>query len=462
MEMRAVFFLRLISTIAFGVFYSSLALILTSIFSLSNEAAVNITALFFGFHFTLPILGGKLLDIIKNFKQIFILGKLFQLLSSLLLIYATEHHEYLYVGLSLFLIDSMVSTVSLNMLITSYFAQSESEQRRIAFIKGHVWTNMGFILAFLLSGAIYYYTSIEFLLALSALFSLLTMGYCYLFIASQIENSNKNYAKNSLSIISIMMITGALITQALASFAITKEVILILTSIMVGFIFIKSFKGSSVEETHNIAKYLLLMLCSILFWTMYMLSSTFIPIFIKTSVNTEIWGVTLSPQWLQMLCPTLGVLVGIWLSGRLSNALAKPNALFNRINFFIIALVCAALGLLLIQFAVEQQSMGKQLNCGWILGYLAIMSIGELMISPASMALVGDYIPKRYQGIYTGINQLTIGLSVILSGVLAQYILNPINVEHLTQKFSIYMTAAIVILVVCSMLYRFESKLRNC
>jgi hypothetical protein len=164
--LQPVMFLRFISTVTFGVFYSSLSLLMIQAFNLTNQTAASITALFFAFHYALPILGGILGSRVNNFKQIFITGKIFQLISAFVLVYSIHDHNYLFLGLGLFLVDSMINVVSLNMLITNHFDKSKTDARGLAFLKGHIWSNYGFIMAFLLSGSVYYFMFVLFFLSL--------------------------------------------------------------------------------------------------------------------------------------------------------------------------------------------------------------------------------------------------------------------------------------------------------
>jgi POT family proton-dependent oligopeptide transporter len=462
-SLQPIMILRFISTVTFGVFYSSLSLLMIQTFNLTNEMAASLAALFFGFHYALPLLGGKLSDNIKNFKQIFLTGKVFQLISSFVLIFAINHQEYLYLGLSFFLVDSMVNTVSLNMFITNHFEQNNADERRAAFLRGHVWSNLGFIVALFLSGAIYHFANIEFLFYITAIFSSLTIIYCYFFIDQDSGYSSENLANSSLKLLLIMMTIALVTTISLTNYYFTREVIIISAALSVFLILIKSISTVSKSEVNGILRFMVFMLCSVLFWTIDMLCPIFIPIFINNDVNTVIFGFNLPPQWIQIISPLITVTAGAWLSKVLSDILNNRGTSFSRTHFFISGLVCTSCALLLLGLGVNQHSLGLQLSYWWIVGYIIIMAISELLIAPISMALVGECIPKKHHGIYTGINQMTIGVSVIFSGFLAEYFLMPSSYNlansTISNYSSIFVLLAMSMLVAGGFLFMFDRKL---
>lgn len=417
-NLKSIFILRLISTISFGIFFCSLSLIMFQVFHLSVASSASLSALFFSFYYTLPLLGGKVGDYIKNYKQMFITGKCFQLISALALIYTIKHQEYLYLGLGLFLADSMVSTVSLNMLITNFFAQKNTAERGAAFVRSHVWANIGFIVSLGLSGAAYRFYSVESLFYMTAFFSLMALLYSYFFIKKDCSISTKSI----VSLIAIMLLVCCVTTVAFINYYLTREIIIIAGFIAVLFIVTRSMIKAEKSDKQGIIRFMLFMLCSLLFWSVDMLGPTFLPVFISNNVNAEVFGLHLPPQWLQIMGPITIVGAGYILAKIFSN-----NASIVRAHVLIIGLGCTSIGLVLLNLGMDHHTLGLQLNCIWIISYLAIMAVAEILIAPVCTAAVGDYIAKEDQGIYTGIAQMVIGFSVIFSGVLAEHMLTAVN-----------------------------------
>ena len=97
-KLLSIYLLYLISTITFGIFYSSLSLLLTQEFLLPSVTAMGLVGIFFAFHYTLGVIGGKIGDKYIDFKILFICGKFFQLLSSLVLMLARDNPQFLFFG----------------------------------------------------------------------------------------------------------------------------------------------------------------------------------------------------------------------------------------------------------------------------------------------------------------------------------------------------------------------------
>jgi dipeptide/tripeptide permease len=85
-----------------------------------------------------------------------------------------------------------------------------------------------------------------------------------------------------------------------------------------------------------------------------------------------------------------------------------------------LGLGCASLSLLVMTWGMKLIPVGSQLSFNWVILFIIIMEIGELFLVPASKALVGDLIPERFQGLCTGINQMSIGISVMISGYISE------------------------------------------
>lgn len=133
-RLKPLFILKLISTITFGIFYSSLTLLMVHTFNLPATMATSLAALFFGFHYSSQLIGGKVGDYINNYRYLFIIGKIFKLLCVLVLIYSIEHREYMYFGLGCFFVDSIFGITSENMMLTKLFAKSEVKERHDYFV----------------------------------------------------------------------------------------------------------------------------------------------------------------------------------------------------------------------------------------------------------------------------------------------------------------------------------------
>jgi dipeptide/tripeptide permease len=147
-QVTAIFFIQSSSAAAFAVFYSGLSLFLTQKTSYSKESAAIITGLFLSFNYFLPLIGGMIANRIISLKLLYCLGTLFSFIGCLFLAYNID----LYIGLSLFLMNSLVTNVCLNMFITKLYDNNQVIERRVTFIWNYVGMNLGFLIGYFFTG----------------------------------------------------------------------------------------------------------------------------------------------------------------------------------------------------------------------------------------------------------------------------------------------------------------------
>jgi dipeptide/tripeptide permease len=269
---------------------------------------------------------------------------------------------------------------------------------------------------------------------------------------------------NQLKITAFMLTIAIGTTIFLSNHYVTREIILITAGLIVLCIFYRTIRNVNKQEREGIINFFLFMISSIAFWSIYMLGPTFLPIFIDGGIDTELFGIMIPPQWFHMLCPLTSVTVGIILSQKIGGMIKHEKSSIRRTHLFMLGLMCTVFALFILCYIVKKHSLGVHSDCLWLVAYIIFLAIGEISLAPASMALVGDYIPEKYQGIYTGITQMTIGLSVILSGVILQKLLLP--AYELEQSISsdyisnfIYLAGVVSLVVV--MLFVFDKRFKN-
>jgi len=408
--------------------------------------ATSIAALFFGFHYSIPLLGGKIGDYFKDYKFLLISGKLFQLLSAIILIYAIKHREFIYLGLGCYLVDSMFNNVIQSLLLTSKFNQTEKNLRQLAFLKSYLWINFGTLTAFLISGALYRLIGINSLLYVSAFFTTITITYIHFFIKVQ---KSCDETKNCTLLIFGMVLLALVLSLLLSNNRMTREAVLLISALFSITLLIKAFLGKYNQYSINILKFFTYMFLAVFFWSIYMLIPTFIALFIDTGVDTMIFGVNIPTQWLQ----TVDGITILTIGAVLSKYLHSHRIGSDRKMLFVIGISFAIFALFLLNIALSAYITGVKVSCLWIVAILVALSAGEVFLSPASMALVGDYIPKKEQGLYMGVNKMTMGVAVVCSGIITEKLLIPVatlnnKVIFNHQSTSLALILSILIIVI--------------
>ena len=147
-QIVAIFFIEISSAAAFAVFFSGLSLYLTQKEVHSEYSATLITGLFLSLNYFLPLVGGSIANYLISCKKLYCLGTALSLFGCIILALGNN----LYLGLSLFLMSSLVTNVCLKMFITELFDESQVKQRIAAFMWSYVGMNAGFLLGYFISG----------------------------------------------------------------------------------------------------------------------------------------------------------------------------------------------------------------------------------------------------------------------------------------------------------------------
>jgi len=466
-QIVAVFFIQASSTIAFAVFYSGLSIFLTQNKHYSQESAALVTGLFLSLNYLLPLIGGIIAERITSYKNIYYIGAVASVIGCLVLAYTS----YLYLGLALFLMSS-VSNVCLNMFITSLFSSEQYMERRVAFTWNYIGMNLGFMLGYLFAGFSTISNSYDYLFILMSLVIVAALFLTGFFIKEPTVTTALKYRSKFTNITLCMLAYILLISVITLLFDNVKQsqggliFIWILTLIC---IFYFSFKRTNISDRYNIITFLSFALLSILFWTFYLLSPIAIMQFTQHLVDREIFGFSIAPQWISNVNSFVILLVSplftiILTAGR------KSNAFFSKtINYFSVGLLfaCLSFGILYFGLNFYIHDTHDKLPLWIVLGYLILLAIGEIFISPVSYALIGELIQKPLRGVMTGVWGMNIGIAGLLSSILASHCIVPyinnngIGLQNILQLQKTFLLIAVFLLISSLTIYFLSKKTRS-
>lgn len=421
-QIAAIFFIQATSTSAFAVFYSGLSIFLTKNRILSQESAAVITGVFLSLNYLLPLIGGAVANRIISYKRLYNLGAISSLLGCILL----TSGSYLYLALSLFLMSS-VSKVCLNMFVTQLFSSEQTTERRIAFTWNYVGMNLGFMIGFFLTG-----------------FSTLSNSYYYLFLSMSIlivvsliltvycvkePKLNKQLRKPTLvQYIECAVIFAVLTAIIQYTFYYASEIhnyITIFSIMMLGIFTYYVYRKANESEKASLLRFYGYSAITIVFWVFYMLTPIAIMQLIDHSVERTLHGVTLAPQWLVNIDTLIILIFAPMLTIQMKRSIGREKILKNSLSYFstaIFLVLCAFVVLFLgLHFSFGQ----TKLPLFVMLGYLFFLTLGEIFISPASNAIVGELIPEPLRGVMTGASNMIIGIGVLLASTIASELILP-------------------------------------
>ena len=422
-QIAAVFFIEASITTAFAVFFSGLSLYLTHKELYSKESAAIMTGLFLSAHYFLQLVGGVIANRLITYKKLYCLGSIMSVVGCVLLAYGAN----LKVGLSLFLMSSLVTNVCLRMFITRLFDDSQVVGRRIAFVWNYVGMNLGFLMGGFLAG---YYTIKNNYFNLYIIMSILIVISVILTLVF-IKNTESDYSikrsavsQVSLSSLIMLSLVGLMIILFNYVDAAQKSLTIISIVAFVGLLHY-GYRNSALTEKNNFMKFSLYSALSVCFWTIYMLTPTAIMQIIDNDVQQTMFGITIAPQWIVNI-DTIVILIGAptlayFLNRqtmRNTNLLGTDSYFTRSFLFTTIAFVALLVGL----YSFVDQ--GK-LPIIAILAFLIFLTLGEILISPISDSLVGELVPVSMRELMTGISSVKIGIGGLLASSIANKFLLP-------------------------------------
>jgi len=404
-QVTAIFFIQASSAIAFAVFFSGLSIYLTENKNFPQGTASLITGLFLSLNYFLPLIGGFIANRYMSYKNLYYLGTLFSFVGCLLLAW-----DHLYIGLALFLVGSLVK-VCLNLFLTQLFSPDETVQRKIAFMWNYIGMNLGFMLGYLLTGFSTISNNYFYLFLIMSVFVVLALVLTMLFIkepklASPVEKSTGIQYTLGLLIFSTLVLVIELLFHRVQQI---HALITFSAITAFGFIILYAIKKTEGVEREKIIKFFGFSLLSIGFWTCYMLTPIALMQLIDKDVNRMIWGVNFAPQWLANVEP----LVILFFAPTLTIFMKKKVFFKKSLDYFYAGFIFTLCGFLLMALGLFTTS--KQIPLFVMLGYLVFLTLGEIFISPASDALLGEYVKEDLRALFTGASRVILCIGALLA-----------------------------------------------
>lgn len=461
-----ILFIRFITTIIFGVFYSSIVLILTTEFNFSASNAIGLGGMFFGFHYVLPILGGALGDKLIDFKRLFLCGKFFQIIGLYCLFNAGTNLTIFYIGIGCCLVDSLSNSVSVNMIFTKACEQASTKGRLVVFMRSQIWSNSGFLVAFFISGVFFGANNIHSLLLLCLALSIVTF-FISIKLIPQFEYRNSFNGRKILPVLltlGLMSSLAATLSLVFSYSSLSKSIIIVLVSIFSVILLPISLRGLSAYDKKNVTLFFTLLASSIPFWCIYMLCPTFLPLFLKNSVDRNILGIELPPQWIQLIGPIIEIVIGFVIARWFVNFSKQTHSIKQSFAPHVLGLTFAAAALSALTCGFIFSDASGKLQPSWLFLLLILLAYGETLLSPANFSMVGELAPTHLQGRLTGMAQLIVGVSVITAGQISENYLPDPGLgpsQSVKQYINVFGLLAFIAMITAILVKMYEKKMCN-
>lgn len=414
----ALFFIQIFSTLSFSVLYSTLVLYMTKKLGITTSSANSITGIFVAANFALHLLGGYCGGRFLSNRSLFCLGMLVQIIGCIFLSFESE--IYLYVALGFFLTGSGLNVTCINCMLTQRFAPKD-DRRETAFLWNYAGMNIGFLIGYTLSGYFQLSHNYQRLFLLSSLGNLIAVFIC-LYFWQTLDDQKTVYTRlNSLqkrraSLIGLGIVISLpfLLSQLIHFADWANKLILIVGLFMLGIAVALAFQQNSRDAREKLLAFVVLMVVSTVFWTLYQIGPMGLTHFIENNVQRH-WGMAIIPtQWFQNI-NTLCIVIG---GPLLSLLLGRMRARGFQVNIptqFAFALFFIGLAFALLPLGIARADAEGMISPGWIVLSFVLQSAGELLISPIGYAMIGALVPNSLQGIMMGMWMLATGVGATLS-----------------------------------------------
>ncbi len=458
-----IFLIRFLTAINFGFIYSSLTLYLTNVIHFSLMHAVNITSLFIALYYFFPIIAGYIGNNFIDFKSLFLLGLLFQIISSVLWLLAASKTSA-YFAVSFFVAGSMVITLCINMLLTKIHDRKPAEIKREAFIWLYFAMNFGILFGYLLSGFFTIFHDYSALFILNALINTFII-FTVILLFKGIRFNDKYRAKSAFPVGFTLYLLVILISYfILQSHALSRNYLLLIYTL--SFLLIAKkllFSPADFASKKHCMSVLIILLLSIVFWAIYMITPTILMAFLQTLIKHRRWHHTIAPQWIGNIDP----IVALIFSPIVINVMKRKKGLLLR---FKDSTFCFAFGIFLTILALWILVLSLQYHLVLIFSimlFIFMTSLAEIFVGPVSYAFIVELLPDSLKGLVSGFWVITIGFGGLISGYLSKSIFNirEARANHLPYPMStninvsVLLTVTFMVFLVTYCLLRYSKRL---
>ncbi|QDW74250.1 peptide MFS transporter [Lachnospiraceae bacterium KGMB03038] len=210
----------------------------------------------------------------------------------------------------------------------------------------------------------------------------------------------------------------------------------------------KSAEPLTRAEKRRVWAIILVSAFSIIFWLFYYQNELALTIYMTEYVDMHLAGIEIAPGWINtslngLLCVALGgVMAAVW--RKLSERPQGDLNMFQKIGLSFLFLGCAFGVVVLAEFTRGVGSpAGNKVSVLWMVGFVFLLTIGEMCFSPLRNAFVSKYAPKKYLSLLMGV----ITVATFCASKLSPY------VQVIIENMNIFpvLVAIFILLLLCAL-----------
>lgn len=433
--LSAVFSLFMFS---FGGLIAALVLYLHEGLHFPLEHAYAIFGAFASMMWTLPFIGGYLAGKLGHKRSA---GVGAVTLCAGLFLLVLQNFDVNVVGLALFVVGNGLFSPALWCLVDHVYSKQD-HRREGGCTYFYLLFNVGAVIGIFLGGAVASQLGFHKEFLLDAVVMLLgTVIYLWKIKNLQFHSERRFYHNvpfvKSMVYLVLTMIVGTPLAVLLFRYTVVNNILLYLLSLMVLCVFVRLvFSYREKITRRKLYAFMLLMVLSIVFWSLYNLEPSLLSVFIEHNVSRTVGQFTIPASSFFGFEGVFVVVVGLVLS-RVWVYLSMRRKDLALPTKFSLSLFLIGFGFLWLCAGSYLFGLDQPMPLLWMVFAYAFLSTGELLVGPIGLSMVGRLSPPGKEGLLMGSWQLTQGLAAVFGELLARSAVVPENMS-LVQSNHVY------------------------
>ncbi|EOQ64890.1 hypothetical protein F935_00542 [Acinetobacter calcoaceticus ANC 3811] len=446
---------------------------------LDRPTAAAIVGLFAGSMYLMTVLGGWIADNWLGQARSVWYGSLIIALGHLSIALTPIFDQFFfYFGLVLIVIGSGLFKTCISVIVGTLY-KAQDNRRDAGFSIFYMGINMGSFIAPLITGILardhgwhlgFGIGGLGMLVAL-LIFRALAIPQLQSFnqLRQQTDNWNKPVVenKNAPKIAFSFLFSVAVVTTITFFGVIHINPVAVATYLTVGigigiiayFIYLLFFLGLEKHEKFKIIICFVLLATSALFWSAFEQKPTSFNLFAQDYTDRNVFGFEIPAVWFQSINALFIIIfapIAAWLWAKLGKSNKDPSY----ISKFIIALLLAAGGFLVMSFASRFAIDGGLVSPFWLVATLFLLTIGELCLSPIGLSTMTKLAPDVIRGQIMGLWFTGSALGNLIAGLIGGHV-SADGINHLPTLFMRCVLALVIGAIVLFLLKKPINRLMN-